>query len=176
MARHDAWTRRDGKRGGAMVKRSWSREEIEYLKVQLTTAKRYAEIAREMGRTVEGLKRYISLNQIAKQDRRLVVKRRWIKEKRRWTNEEIEYLKTQAELGTPAKDIASDLGRTRQTVSNYICKFGVSTPRRRMKKRICLRCDRKFRSKGIDNRLCPHCREFAEANSGIEPYQVGVRI
>jgi hypothetical protein len=35
--------------------------------------------------------------------------------------------------------------------------------RTRMKRRLCLRCDREFLSEGPHNRLCQSCREFLAA-------------
>jgi hypothetical protein len=46
--------------------------------------------------------------------------------------------------------------------------------RTRMKRRLCLRCDREFLSEGPQNRLCQSCREFlAGAPTPIEEYSLG---
>jgi hypothetical protein len=44
----------------------------------------------------------------------------------------------------------------------------------RMKRRLCLRCDREFLSEGPHNRLCQPCREFlAVAPTPVEEYPLG---
>jgi len=46
--------------------------------------------------------------------------------------------------------------------------------RPRMKRRLCLRCDREFLSEGPHNRLCQPCREFlAVAPTPMEEYPLG---
>jgi len=46
--------------------------------------------------------------------------------------------------------------------------------KRKKSKRTCLRCDRKFLSEGIYNRVCPNCRESNDrvANTYLEPLEV----
>ena len=44
----------------------------------------------------------------------------------------------------------------------------------RVKRRLCLRCDREFPSEGPHNRLCQTCREFlAVAPTPTEEYPLG---
>jgi hypothetical protein len=46
--------------------------------------------------------------------------------------------------------------------------------RTRMKRRLCLRCDREFLSEGPHNRLCQLCREFlVAAPTPMEEYPLG---
>lgn len=39
------------------------------------------------------------------------------------------------------------------------------TPKTRPRNRVCLRCDKKFSSWGIGNRLCQRCRDFLSFNA-----------
>jgi hypothetical protein len=53
-------------------------------------------------------------------------------------------------------------------------KTGAVSSKRRVKKRICLRCDRGFLSEGPYNRLCQSCREYLNASpTPEEDYSVG---
>ena len=46
--------------------------------------------------------------------------------------------------------------------------------RGRMKRRLCLRCDREFLSEGPHNRLCQSCREaLAASPTPMEEYPLG---
>jgi hypothetical protein len=46
--------------------------------------------------------------------------------------------------------------------------------RAKMKRRLCLRCDREFPSEGPHNRLCQPCREFlAAAPTPTEEHPLG---
>jgi hypothetical protein len=46
--------------------------------------------------------------------------------------------------------------------------------RSKMKRRLCLRCDREFLSEGPHHRLCQSCREFlAAAPTPMEEYPLG---
>jgi hypothetical protein len=42
-------------------------------------------------------------------------------------------------------------------------RASLSNSKRRVKKRICLRCDQVFLSEGPYNRLCQACREYLKA-------------
>ncbi len=42
-----------------------------------------------------------------------------------------------------------------------------------VKKRKCLKCDKKFTSLGIWNRLCEHCTRGNKHEDVVEPYAVG---
>jgi len=46
--------------------------------------------------------------------------------------------------------------------------------KRKKSKQNCLRCDREFPSEGINNRVCPNCRESNDrvANMYVEPLEV----
>ena len=70
--------------------------------------------------------------------------------------------------GAPVKVIAKALQRSTGSVTRKIQRFKNKQPARRparpralsaASKRKCLSCGRLFRSEGIGNRLCGHCKD-----------------
>ncbi len=46
--------------------------------------------------------------------------------------------------------------------------FGIKDEMKGVKRRVCLKCDRVFNSKGIDNRLCYWCNESNKGHLAVK--------
>ncbi|MEM7121912.1 MAG: helix-turn-helix domain-containing protein [Pseudomonadota bacterium] len=87
---------------------------------------------------------------------------------RHWDDQEVQQLEQFLARGTPVRVIARELKRSTGSVTRKIQRFKKNQlaprPARRRaltatSKRKCLSCGRLFRSEGIGNRVCGHCKD-----------------
>jgi hypothetical protein len=103
------------------------------------------------------------------------------------TAAEIARIRELAAAGRSRDSIAQEMGVSFTTVKKYAAGFSFDhrhapRPRRKRagKERLCLKCDRPFKSRGKYNRLCPRCHasneDAARAVNEFLPYDEGGEI